>query len=239
MSQGLHCWKLSHIQKGFPLPFHSLVESKLWSFCKVAAWEELSTPQSWHSLHDHPLELSQFSHQWSQWSLLVVCIWVCHLCHLGAVISYGFQDFFQDFSSQAVWERRGFHGPCCQPLSSVQFSRSVVSDSLRPHGLQHARPYSVWGFQLYLAGGIGGNTLTLSSCKRKILKFCISLPHTRPTLLTKQGRCKERTRMNVYWPYGFWSQTNEFSLDSSSGNDLLFDLLKLPFYIYKMITPLH
>ena len=26
------------------------------------------------------------------------------------------------------------------PLSSVQFSRSVMSDSLRPHGLQHARP---------------------------------------------------------------------------------------------------
>ena len=25
------------------------------------------------------------------------------------------------------------------PISSVQFSRSVVSDSLRPHGLQHAR----------------------------------------------------------------------------------------------------
>ena len=25
-------------------------------------------------------------------------------------------------------------------FSSVQFSRSVVSDSLRPHGLQHARP---------------------------------------------------------------------------------------------------
>ena len=27
-----------------------------------------------------------------------------------------------------------------QLLSSVQFSRSVVSDSLRPHELQHARP---------------------------------------------------------------------------------------------------
>ena len=26
------------------------------------------------------------------------------------------------------------------PISSVQFSHSVVSDSLRPHGLQHARP---------------------------------------------------------------------------------------------------
>ena len=28
----------------------------------------------------------------------------------------------------------------CIFISSVQFSRSVVSDSLRPHGLQHARP---------------------------------------------------------------------------------------------------
>ena len=27
-----------------------------------------------------------------------------------------------------------------EPLSSVQFSRSVVSDSLQPHELQHARP---------------------------------------------------------------------------------------------------
>ena len=26
------------------------------------------------------------------------------------------------------------------PISSIQFSRSVVSDSLLPHGLQHARP---------------------------------------------------------------------------------------------------
>ena len=29
---------------------------------------------------------------------------------------------------------------CCLVASSVQFSHSVVSDSLRPHGLQHARP---------------------------------------------------------------------------------------------------
>ena len=27
-----------------------------------------------------------------------------------------------------------------EPISSVQFSRSAMSDSLRPHGLQHARP---------------------------------------------------------------------------------------------------
>ena len=30
--------------------------------------------------------------------------------------------------------------PCPISFSSVQFSHSVVSDSLRPHGLQHARP---------------------------------------------------------------------------------------------------
>ena len=28
----------------------------------------------------------------------------------------------------------------CRPKPTVQFSRSVVSESLRPHGLQHARP---------------------------------------------------------------------------------------------------
>ena len=33
----------------------------------------------------------------------------------------------------------GLNGPPT-PFSSVQFSRSVVSDSLRPHELQHARP---------------------------------------------------------------------------------------------------
>ena len=31
-------------------------------------------------------------------------------------------------------------GEALPPLSSVQFSRSVVSDSLRPHEPQHARP---------------------------------------------------------------------------------------------------
>ena len=35
---------------------------------------------------------------------------------------------------------RIFRGSVVESVSSVQFSRSVVSDSLRPHGLQHARP---------------------------------------------------------------------------------------------------
>ena len=39
------------------------------------------------------------------------------------------------------WSRKalGFQA-CAQQFSSVQFSHSVMSNSLRPHGLQHARP---------------------------------------------------------------------------------------------------
>ena len=36
----------------------------------------------------------------------------------------------------AAWVGEGFGG---ERISSVQFSRSVMSDSVRPHGLQHAR----------------------------------------------------------------------------------------------------
>ena len=41
----------------------------------------------------------------------------------------------------SIWESRGITLPAKVCLvSSAQFSHSVVSDSLRPHGLQHARP---------------------------------------------------------------------------------------------------
>ena len=39
-----------------------------------------------------------------------------------------------------LWGFFGFFCCCFQPFSSVQFSCSVVSDSLRPHESQHARP---------------------------------------------------------------------------------------------------
>ena len=43
------------------------------------------------------------------------------------------------FSRQGHWSGLPFPPPH-STLSSVQFSRSVVSDSLRPHESQHARP---------------------------------------------------------------------------------------------------
>ena len=50
-----------------------------------------------------------------------------------------------------VWEGLYFKG------STVQFSRSVVSDSLQPHGLQHARLHCP-----SLAPGVCSNSCPLS-----------------------------------------------------------------------------
>ena len=48
-------------------------------------------------------------------------------------------------SSTTLWSsyppmKNKFQKKKCELFSSVQFSRSVVSDSLRPHESQHARP---------------------------------------------------------------------------------------------------
>ena len=48
------------------------------------------------------------------------------------------QFSFQSKESQCQRKLKILHN--CTHLSSVQFSHSVMSDSLRPHGLQHARP---------------------------------------------------------------------------------------------------
>ena len=45
--------------------------------------------------------------------------------------------------STTHWASRSLFPPACCLFSSVQFSLSVVSDSLRPHELQHARPLSI------------------------------------------------------------------------------------------------
>ena len=48
---------------------------------------------------------------------------------------YGYLDVFTFFHIKSF-----YNAVCYLQFSSVQFSRSVVSDSLRPHESQHARP---------------------------------------------------------------------------------------------------
>ena len=56
------------------------------------------------------------------------------------MIKVHLRDIFQKLLSFKVWKAyHSFMHPCIQ-FSSVQFSLSVVSDSLQPHESQHARP---------------------------------------------------------------------------------------------------
>ena len=82
--------------------------------------------------------------------------WLDLLAVRGTLKSLGAETPGSELRSTCQQREEGFPTTCCTPsqlrllnlgtvsvplfMSSVQFSRSVVSDSLRPHELQHARP---------------------------------------------------------------------------------------------------
>ena len=51
-----------------------------------------------------------------------------------------FSKFMVEFTCEAIWSWLLFVGRLFIQFNSVQFSHSIVSDCLRPHELQHARP---------------------------------------------------------------------------------------------------
>ena len=57
--------------------------------------------------------------------------WWCHPTFSSSIVP--FSSCLQSFPASRAFLTS-------QPFTPVQFSRSVVSDSLQPHGLQHARP---------------------------------------------------------------------------------------------------
>jgi len=69
-----------------------------------------------------------------------LCVyWLVSLLVIGLVVLFCKSS---NFSLNAICYElcSWLFGFCYLPFSSVQFSRSVVSDSLRPHELQHSRP---------------------------------------------------------------------------------------------------
>ena len=61
--------------------------------------------------------------------------------HLKNASTVGYsKDWGQDYTKDNIWSREQKHQEIKISISSVQFSRSVVSDSLWPHESQHARP---------------------------------------------------------------------------------------------------
>ena len=65
-----------------------------------------------------------------------------HICNLEANLRITRKALFQKAHHQHFWLHKRLYQMIKTniKLSSVQFSCSVVSDSLKPHGLHHARP---------------------------------------------------------------------------------------------------
>ena len=102
--------------------------------------------KKWTHFKTDLLYLNLYNRTWSvyHWSifflianylLLSVKIeWLYTILHFNGTVQHVSQQIFSCLSLMTF-----FRSPFFRP-SSVQFSRSVVSDSLRPYGLQHARP---------------------------------------------------------------------------------------------------
>ena len=104
-----------------------------------------------------------------------------------------------------------------------QFSHSVVSDSLRPHGLQHTRPPCPWP-SLGACSNSCPSSLwchpTISSCRPLLL-----LPPIFPSIRVFYNESTLRIRWPKYWSFRFSiSPSNEYSGLISFRIDL-FDLL--------------
>ena len=94
-------------------------------------------------------------------------------------------------------------------FSSVQFSRSVVSDSLRPHGPQHARPPCPSP-----TPRVYSNSCPLSQwCHHPLLLLCCPLfllPSILPSIRVFSSESVLHIRGPKYWSFSF-SPSNEYS----------------------------
>ena len=83
------------------------------------------------------------------WNILLFCpLWgkmyeyqspVCSSLSHGHEWQERLRSYFQLKDTREIWYLNWSIHPCLSPIRSVHFSHSVVSDSLRPHGLQHTR----------------------------------------------------------------------------------------------------
>ena len=96
--------------------------------------------------------------------------------------------------------------PC---ISSVQFSSSVVSDSLQPHGLQHARPPCPSP-----TPGAYSNSCPLSLPSNHLLLCCplLLLPSIFPSIRVFSSQWALHIGWPKYWSFTFSiSPSNEYS----------------------------
>ena len=83
------------------------------------------------------------NNQFSVKIAFLLILWACFICVAGTIDPSSFVHFLKLiwWLEENCFTMLGWFLPHNNPIQpSVQFSCSVVSDPLRPHGLQHARP---------------------------------------------------------------------------------------------------
>ena len=94
---------------------------------------------------------------------------------------------------------------------SVQFSRSVVSDSLRPHGLQHTRPPCASP-----TSGVYPNSCPLSWWYHPTIFILwhplLLLPSIFPSIRVFSNESTLRIRWPKYWSFSFKHQSFQWTL---------------------------
>ena len=104
-------------------------------------------------------------------------------------------------------------------ISSVQFSHSGMSYSLRPHGLQHTRPLSITNSQslpklMFIELVMPSNHLILSSHPHTVLLL--------PSIFPSIRVFSNESALCIRWPK-YWSFSFSMSFQRTSRTDLLWD----------------
>ena len=118
----------------------------------------------------------------------------------------------QDWVQPTDWHKQAFdlsHFHCKRKTSSVQFSGLVMSDSLRPHGLQHARPSlsitNSWSLLKLMSIEL------VMPCSHLILCQPLLLP---PSIFPSIRVFSNESVLHIRWPK-YWS----FSFNISPSNE--------------------
>ena len=108
-----------------------------------------------------------------------------------------------------------FQGPSEAPQSSVQFSRSVVSNSLKPHKSQHARPPCPSPTPRVYSNSClwVGDAIELVMPSSRLILCCplLLLPPTPPSIRVFSNESTLWMRWPKYWSFSFSiSPSNEY-----------------------------
>ena len=100
------------------------------------------------------------------------------------------------------WPHSDFRKSCRKPNSSVQFSCSVVSDSLWPHGSQHARPPCPSPTPRVHSNSRPSSPWCLPAISSSVVPFS-SCPQSLPSIRVFSNKSTLRMRWPKYWSFSF------------------------------------